>query len=78
MIQCEPAGDLLSQYSTKSIIRSAFGALDTFVIYDIVPSGYFAQLKRFIIGAFISCGGVSTVSLKTSTQTKTGKAIPND
>ena len=60
------------------IICGAFGALGTYAIYDIVPSEYFAQYQRFVIGAFISCGVVSTIVLKTSTQTKTGEANSND
>ena len=60
------------------IICGAFGSLGTYAIYDIVPSEYFAQYQRFIIGAFISCGVVSTIVLKTSTQTKTGEANSND
>ena len=60
------------------VICGIFGALGTYAIYDIVPSEYLAQYQRFIIGAFISCGVVSTIVLKTSAQTKTDKAISND
>ena len=60
------------------VVCGAFGALGTYAIYDIVPSEYFAQYQRFVIGAFISCGVVSTIVLKTSTQTKTDKANSND
>ena len=60
------------------VVCGAFGALGTYAIYDIVPSEYFAQYQRFVIGAFISCGVVSTIVLTTSTQPKTDKAISND
>ena len=60
------------------VVCGAFGALGTYAIYDIVPSEYFAQYQRFIIGAFISCGVVSTIAFKTSKQTEIIKAVSND
>ena len=49
------------------IICGAFGSLGTYAIYDIVPSDYFAQYQRFLMGAFISCGVVSAIVFKTVT-----------
>ena len=60
------------------IICGAFGSLGTYAIYDIVPSEYFAQYQRFLIGAFISCGVVSSIVLKTFTQMKICNADSND
>lgn len=60
------------------VVCGAFGALGTYAIYDIVPSEYFAQYQRFVIGAFISCGVVSTIVLNSSAQTKIDKADSND
>ena len=60
------------------VVCGSFGALGTYAIYDIVPSEYFAQYQRFIIGAFISCGVVSTIAFKTSKQTEIIKAVSND
>ena len=60
------------------IICGTFGSLGTYAIYDIVPSEYFSQYQRFLIGTFISCGVVSAIVLKTSTQMKNYKAASND
>lgn len=60
------------------IISGAFGSLGTYAIYDIVPSDYFTQYQRFLIGAFISCGVVSSIVLKTFTQMKIYQAASND
>ena len=60
------------------IICGAFGSLGTYAIYDIVLSDYFAQYQRFLMGAFISCGVVSSIVLQTFTQMKIYKAASND
>ena len=59
------------------VVCGAFGALGTYAIYDIVPSEYFAQYQRFIIGAFVSCCVVSIIVLRTSMQMHSEKVQSN-
>ena len=60
------------------IICGIFGALGTYAIYDIIPSDYFTQYQRYIIGAFVSCCVVSIIVLGTSRQMCGVKVQSND
>lgn len=59
------------------IICGIFGALGTYAIYDIIPSDYFTQYQRYIIGAFVSCCVVSIIVLRTSMQMHSEKVQSN-
>jgi uncharacterized membrane protein len=50
------------------IICGAFGSLGTYAIYDIVPSEYFSQHQRYLIGAFVACCVSSAIVWKTCSQ----------
>ena len=49
-------------------IICAFGSLGTHAIYDIVPSEYFSQHQRYLIGAFVACCVSSAIVWKTCSQ----------
>ena len=51
-----------------SVVCGAFGALGTYAIYDIVPSEYFSQHQRYLIGAFVACCVSSAIVWKTCSQ----------
>ena len=59
------------------IICGIFGALGTYAIYDIIPSDYFRQYQRYVIGAFVSCCVVSIIVLRTSMQMHSEKVQSN-
>ena len=50
------------------IICGAFGSFGTHTIYEIVPSEYFSQHQRYLIGAFVACCVSSAIVWKTYCQ----------